>query len=193
MNRRFQHIRMGAWRTARSSGFLVIIIVAAGWHGPMRGWGRQTEGSQLYDQDHGRSGAVARGQYNRDGPAGHRSGREEASGKLRASITSEAYTVAGTSTVFCHPEKGPCRAGEVPDIWYQVRKKIGEHKANIFRKAFVGPFFKRRNSARTYGRHLRIHCRWLHATGSCAIMWRPPPPGSLRSATYRNRFYRPTG
>jgi multidrug efflux pump subunit AcrB len=36
-----------------------------------------------------------------------------------------SYTVAGTSTVFI-TLKGSVQSRDVPDVWYQVRKKIGD-------------------------------------------------------------------
>ena len=51
----------------------------------------------------------------------------------------KSYTLAGQTTIFIHlltstPKK------DVPDIWYQVRKKIGD-RATSLPKGTVGPFF----------------------------------------------------
>ncbi len=41
-----------------------------------------------------------------------------------------SYTVAGTSTVFI-TLKGSVQSRDVPDVWYQVRKKIGDIRQNL--------------------------------------------------------------
>jgi len=50
-----------------------------------------------------------------------------------------SYTVAGTSTVFI-TLKGSVQSRDVPDVWYQVRKKIGDIRQNL-PLGIVGPFF----------------------------------------------------
>src|SRR5260370_34582284 len=50
-----------------------------------------------------------------------------------------SYTVAGTSTVII-TLKGSVQSRDVPDVWYQVRKKIGDIRQNL-PQGIVGPFF----------------------------------------------------
>jgi multidrug efflux pump subunit AcrB len=50
-----------------------------------------------------------------------------------------SYTVAGTSTVFV-TLKGSVQSRDVPDVWYQVRKKIGDIRQNL-PQGIVGPYF----------------------------------------------------
>jgi multidrug efflux pump subunit AcrB len=50
-----------------------------------------------------------------------------------------SYTVAGTATVFI-TLKGSVQSRDVPDVWYQVRKKIGDIRQNL-PQGIVGPFF----------------------------------------------------
>jgi multidrug efflux pump len=50
-----------------------------------------------------------------------------------------SYTVAGTSTVFV-TLKGSVQSRDVPEVWYQVRKKIGDIRQNL-PQGIVGPFF----------------------------------------------------
>jgi len=50
-----------------------------------------------------------------------------------------SYTVAGTSTVFI-TLKGSVPSRDVPDVWYQVRKKIGDIRQTL-PAGIVGPFF----------------------------------------------------
>jgi len=51
----------------------------------------------------------------------------------------KSYTVAGTSTVFVYLlESTPKK--DVPDLWYQVRKKVGDIKQTL-PQGIVGPFF----------------------------------------------------
>jgi len=52
---------------------------------------------------------------------------------------SKSYTVAGTSTVFI-TLKGSVVSRDVPDVWYQVRKKIGDIRQYL-PQGIVGPFF----------------------------------------------------
>ena len=51
----------------------------------------------------------------------------------------KSYTVAGTSTVFI-TLKGSVVSRDVPDVWYQVRKKIGDIQQYL-PQGIVGPFF----------------------------------------------------
>jgi multidrug efflux pump len=51
----------------------------------------------------------------------------------------KSYTVAGTSTVFI-TLKGSVVSRDVPDVWYQVRKKIGDIRQYL-PQGIVGPFF----------------------------------------------------
>ena len=51
----------------------------------------------------------------------------------------KSYTVAGTSTVFI-TLKGAVVSRDVPDVWYQVRKKIGDIQQYL-PQGIVGPFF----------------------------------------------------
>jgi len=50
-----------------------------------------------------------------------------------------SYTVAGTATVFVNL-KDSVQSRDVPDTWYQVRKKIGDIRQN-FPQGILGPFF----------------------------------------------------
>src|SRR5258707_2565310 len=51
----------------------------------------------------------------------------------------KSYTLAGTSTVFI-TLKGSVVSRDVPDVWYQVRKKIGDIQQYL-PQGIVGPFF----------------------------------------------------
>jgi multidrug efflux pump subunit AcrB len=51
----------------------------------------------------------------------------------------KSYTVAGKSTVFV-TLRGEIHKKEVPDVWYQVRKKVGDIKQNL-PQGVAGPFF----------------------------------------------------
>jgi len=75
----------------------------------------------------------------------------------------KSYTLAGETTIFVHLLTSTDKK-DVPDIWYQVRKKVGDIKAEL-PSGTIGPFFQRR--VRGYLRHhLRLHLRWLHAPGA---------------------------
>jgi len=50
-----------------------------------------------------------------------------------------SYTTAGQSTIFVNL-KGSTSAAKVPDIWYQVRKKVGDIQGNL-PQGVVGPGF----------------------------------------------------
>ena len=51
----------------------------------------------------------------------------------------ESYTRPGTTTIFVHL-KGSATAAEVPDIWYHVRKSVGDIRHTL-PQGIVGPFF----------------------------------------------------
>ena len=51
----------------------------------------------------------------------------------------KSYTVAGQSTIFV-TLRGEIRKKQVPDVWYQVRKKVGDLKQTL-PQGIVGPFF----------------------------------------------------
>ena len=49
-----------------------------------------------------------------------------------------SYTSPGVTTIFVNL-KGSTRASEVPDIWYQVRKNVGDIRPTRYRPAWSGP------------------------------------------------------
>ncbi|MFG1376854.1 efflux RND transporter permease subunit [Xanthobacter autotrophicus] len=51
----------------------------------------------------------------------------------------ESYTKPGTTTIFVHL-KGSATAAEVPDLWYHVRKSVGDIRHTL-PQGIVGPFF----------------------------------------------------
>ncbi len=51
----------------------------------------------------------------------------------------ESYTRPGSTTIFVHL-KGSATAAEVPDIWYHVRKSVGDIRHTL-PQGIVGPFF----------------------------------------------------
>ena len=51
----------------------------------------------------------------------------------------ESYTKAGATTIFVYL-KGSATAAEVPDIWYHVRKSVGDIRHTL-PQGIVGPFF----------------------------------------------------
>lgn len=51
----------------------------------------------------------------------------------------ESYTRPGVTTIFVHL-KGSASAAEVPDIWYHVRKSVGDMRHTL-PQGIVGPFF----------------------------------------------------
>ncbi|MFG1300839.1 efflux RND transporter permease subunit [Xanthobacter sp. V3C-3] len=51
----------------------------------------------------------------------------------------ESYTKPGTTTIFVHL-KGSATADEVPDIWYHVRKSVGDI-GHTLPQGIIGPFF----------------------------------------------------
>jgi multidrug efflux pump len=51
----------------------------------------------------------------------------------------KSYTTAGQATIFVYL-KDSTRAAEVPDIWYQVRKKVGDIRRTL-PPGVLGPFF----------------------------------------------------
>jgi multidrug efflux pump subunit AcrB len=51
----------------------------------------------------------------------------------------ESYTKPGTTTIFVHLQ-GAATAAEVPDIWYHVRKSVGDIRHTL-PQGMIGPFF----------------------------------------------------
>jgi multidrug efflux pump subunit AcrB len=93
----------------------------------------------------------------------------------------KSYTVAGTSTVFI-TLKGSVVSRDVPDVWYQIRKKIGDIRQYL-PQGIVGPFFN--DEFGDSMRSLRTDSR----NASCAIMWRACGPGFLRSTMSRKSTF----
>ena len=121
----------------------------------------------LHHQDHGGEDAVARRHHHsrrcsRSPTASRRSSRS-----CRTSITCSSYTKPGESVVFVNL-KDTTRAADVPDLWYQVRKKIGDIRQTLPREV-SGAVLQRRVRRHLLAR-LRAHRRRLHATASCATM-----------------------
>ena len=69
-----------------------------------------------------------------------------------------SYTSPGLTTIFVNL-KGSTSASAVPDIWYQVRKNVGDIRRTL-PSGVVGPGFQRR-LRRHLRPHLRLHRRWL--------------------------------
>nr|MCU0561634.1 efflux RND transporter permease subunit [Desulfobacterales bacterium] len=51
----------------------------------------------------------------------------------------KSYTLAGETTIFVHLLSSTDKK-DVPDIWYQVRKKVGDIRAEL-PSSTIGPFF----------------------------------------------------
>ena len=81
----------------------------------------------------------------------------------------KSYTIAGTSTVFVYLlESTPKK--DVPDLWYQVRKKVGDIRQTL-PQGVVGPFFND-EFGDTYRDHLWLHGGRLQSPGIARLRGR---------------------
>jgi multidrug efflux pump subunit AcrB len=96
-----------------------------------------------------------------------------------------SYTLAGTSTVFV-TLKGSVLSRDVPEVWYQVRKKIGDIRQNL-PQGIVGPYFND-EFGDTYGIIYAFTADGF-TQRELRIMWRVRAPGSLRSMTFRKSIF----
>src|ERR1700736_3147786 len=94
--------------------------------------------SKFFDQDHARPDAMAGRHDRRHDAAGDRPNRK----KLQETpwlYYLKSYTKPGASTVYVNVlDNTPKNA--IPDIWYQVRKKIADIKGTL-PQGVVGPYF----------------------------------------------------
>ena len=104
---------------------------------------------------------LARRDHDRDPQPGHRPDREEARRDARRSIILRSYTKPGESVVFVNL-KDTTPPKDVPDIWYQVRKKVQRHHRDASGRR-AGPVLQRR-VRRHLQRGLRLHQRRLQRT-----------------------------
>ena len=116
--------------------YLIVALAIAGVYSYVRLG--QAEDPGLHLQDHGGAHPVAGRDRARGRAAGHRAPREEAAGdavvRLRAQLLQ-----AGESLIFVLL-KDYTPPKEVPDAWYQVRKKISDIRHTL-PAGVQGPFF----------------------------------------------------
>ena len=100
----------------------------------------------------------------------------------------KSYTTAGQATVFVNL-KDSTPAAQVPDIWYQVRKKVGDIR-NDAAARHRRPRLQRR--VRRHLRHrLRLHRRWVHPSGAEGHCGRGPQAAPRAAGHLQDR--RPRG
>ena len=135
--------------------FMLVIALA----GMLRiSQARPRGGPALHHQDHGGEDAVARRHHARDRKAGHRPYREEARGAAESRLSERATRKPGESVVFVNL-KDSTRASDVPDLWYQARKKVGDIKQTL-PEGVQGPFFND-EFGDTYSLIFRAHLGWF--------------------------------
>ena len=100
---------------------------------------RARRGSGDHDPHDGRRGRVARRDGRGNAEAGHRAPRAHAAGDRSPATRVRSYTTAGQTTIFVDLEQSAPPA-EIPDVWYQVRKNIGDMRGTL-PQGVVGPFF----------------------------------------------------
>ena len=96
-------------------------------------------GSAFHLQDDDRAGLLARRDDGRDAAAGHRTASSANCRRPRASIFCAATRSPASTTIFVNL-KGSTKASDVPDIWYQVRKNVGDIRHTL-PAGVVGPGF----------------------------------------------------
>ena len=119
----------------------------------------------LHHQDHGGEDAVARRHHARDACSRSPTGSRRSSRSCRISTTCSSYTKPGESVVFVNL-KDTTRAADVPDLWYQVRKKIDDIRQTL-PLGRQGPVLQRRVRRHLFA-DLRAHRRTASPTASCA-------------------------
>ena len=106
-----------------------------------------------------------------------------------SSISCAASPRAGVTTIFVNLQ-GSATASEIPDIWYHVRKSIGDIRAHPAGRRHR-PGLQRR-FRRHVRHHLRLHGRWLHASRAARLCRGHPLRSSCRSPTSpRSRSWAP--
>ena len=114
--------------------FFMLVLAVAGVGSYLR-LGRK-RGSGLHDPDHGGAGQLARRHDPGHAPAGDGAPGAQAQETPNLDYL-RSYTSAGQSTVFVNLN-GSTPGKAIPDIWYQVRKKIGDIR-NTLPQGIVGP------------------------------------------------------
>ena len=95
--------------------------------------------SHLHHQDHGGSGRMAGRERSRTRSSRSPSGSSASCRRRPSSISCAASPRAGKTTIFVNLS-GSATAREVPDIWYHVRKSIGDIRHTL-PLGVVGPGF----------------------------------------------------
>ena len=93
-----------------------------------------------------------------------------------------SYTIAGQTTIFVDLKQST-PPDKIPDIWYQVRKNIGDMRHTL-PQGVLGPFLNDR-LRRHLRHHLRVHRRGLQLPRNCATTWRPRARACCRCPTSR--------
>jgi multidrug efflux pump subunit AcrB len=96
-----------------------------------------------------------------------------------------SYTKPGLATIFVNL-KGSTRAADVPDIWYQVRKNIGDIRGTL-PAGVIGPV-STTISATPSGSSTASR-RTASRIGSCATMSKTSARGCCRFPTYRRSSF----
>ena len=117
--------------------FLMIVVTAAGLSLVLQA--RPQRGSGLHLQDHGRAGCLARRHARRHAEAGDRAARAQAAGDAGPRFPAQLHD-AGRDDRSSSTSRAATPAAEVPDIWYQVRKNIGDIRHTL-PAGVVGPGF----------------------------------------------------
>ena len=99
---------------------------------------RSQRGSGIHLQDDDRAGLLARRDARRHAATGHRTARTQTARNQRPRLSAQLHEPRHHNHL--RQFEGDRRASEVPDIWYQVRKNIGDIRHTL-PAGVVGPGF----------------------------------------------------
>ena len=168
--------------------YLMILAVAAGLFSYYQA--RPQRGPRLRHQDDGRSGRLARRDDRRDAEAGDRAARAQAAGDAAARLHPQLSPAPGVTTIFVNL-KGSATAKEVPDIWYHVRKSIGDIRPTL--PAGVDRARLQRRFRRHVRHHLRLHRRRLQPARVARLRRGRPLEAPARAGRLEDRDSRRAG
>ena len=94
--------------------------------------------SDLHHQDHDRAGGLAGRDRRGDAEAGHRAARAQAAGDAASRFPAQLHARRRHHDL--RQSEGQTTAKQVPDVWYHVRKSIGDIRATL-PAGIVGPGF----------------------------------------------------
>ena len=127
---------------------------------------RPQRGPGLHLPHDGRAGGLARRHARRHAAPGHRADRAQAPGGARPRLPAQLHPrrASPRSSSTCAATRRP---SEVPDLWYEVRKKVGDIRHTLPQRR--GRPRLQRRFRRHLRHHLRLHRRRLHPSRAARL------------------------